>query len=148
MIDGVELIPLRQIGDDRGMVMHMLRSDAQHFKGFGEVYFSCINPGSIRAWTQHRVMVRHYAVPTGRVRVVLYDERPDSRTRGEVQVVHLSPDGEYSLLVIPPMVWSGMKNMASTPSVVTNCATILHDPDEIERRSWDDPTMPYDWTQD
>ena len=145
MIAGVELIPLRQIGDDRGMVMHMLRADAPHFKGFGEVYFSCINPGAVRAWTRHKVMVRNYAVPSGRVRVVLYDEREGSPTRGEIQEVELSPQGDYRLLVIPPLVWSGTKGLGAALSVVANCATLMHDPEEIERRDWHDHSIGYDW---
>lgn len=146
MIHGVQLIPLHQIGDERGKVMHMLRADAPHFQGFGEVYFSQVNPGAVRAWTRHKVMVRNYAVPSGRVRVVLYDERADSPTRSAIQVVHLGPDGEYALLIIPPMVWSGTKGVGNSPSLVTNCATLPHDPDEIERRAWSDPSIPYDWT--
>lgn len=145
MIAGVALIPLRQIGDERGMVMHMLRADAPHFQGFGEVYFSCINPGAVRAWTRHKRMVRNYAVPAGRVRVVLFDERASSATRGQVQEVELSPAGAYSLLIIPPMVWSGTKGLGADVSVVANCATLTHDPDEIERRDWRDAAIPYDW---
>lgn len=145
MIAGVALIPLRQIGDSRGTVMHMLRADAPHFQGFGEVYFSCVNPGSVRAWTCHDRMVRNYAVPHGRVRVVLFDDRPGSATEGQVQEVELGPEGAYSLLVIPPLVWSGTKGLAETPSIVANCATLPHDPDEIRRRDQNDPAIPYDW---
>ncbi len=40
MIEGVLVVPLRKIPDERGMVMHMLRTDAEHFQQFGEIYFS------------------------------------------------------------------------------------------------------------
>ena len=37
MIDGVILTPLRQIFDERGKVMHMLREDSPVFSRFGEI---------------------------------------------------------------------------------------------------------------
>jgi dTDP-4-dehydrorhamnose 3,5-epimerase-like enzyme len=40
----------------RGSVMHMLRADAEHFQGFGEIYFSTVNPGAIKGWHIHREM--------------------------------------------------------------------------------------------
>ena len=30
--------------------MHMLRADAPHLQGFGEIYFSTVNPGAIKGW--------------------------------------------------------------------------------------------------
>ena len=40
MIDGVKVVPLRQIVDERGKIMHMLKATDPHFLGFGEIYFS------------------------------------------------------------------------------------------------------------
>ena len=144
MIDGVEIVPLRQIPDERGKVMHMLRADAPHFQSFGEIYFSTVNPGAIKAWHIHKVMVLNYAVPMGNIKFVLYDERPDSPTKGEVQEIFLGPDS-YNLVVVPPMVWNGFKGIGTQPALVANCASIPHDPGEIDRRDPFDPAVPYDW---
>ena len=47
MIEGVILTPLKQISDERGKVMHMLRwKDSPVFSKFGEIYFSCTYPGA------------------------------------------------------------------------------------------------------
>ena len=40
MIKDLIITPLRKIPDERGSIMHMLRSDAPHFVKFGEIYFS------------------------------------------------------------------------------------------------------------
>src|SRR5215813_11283450 len=112
MIAGLQIVPLRVISDDRGAVMHMLRADAPHFVQFGEVYFSKIFPGKVKAWHRHRSMVRNYAVPVGQIRLVLYDERSESLTRGSVQEIALGAD-DYNLVVIPPMVWSGFACIGS-----------------------------------
>src|SRR3989338_5468983 len=77
-IDGVQIIPLKRIQDERGMVMHMLRRDDAHFTQFGEIYFSVIYPGIIKGWHLHARMTINYAVVQGSIKLVLYDQRPDS----------------------------------------------------------------------
>jgi dTDP-4-dehydrorhamnose 3,5-epimerase len=144
MIDGVVITPLKQISDERGKVMHMLRSDAPHFKGFGEIYFSCVYPGVVKGWHIHQKMVLNYAVPHGRIKYVLYDDRPQSKTRGEVMEMFLGPDN-YCLVTVPPMVWNGFEGMGEEMAIVANCASIPHDPREIERRDPLDPSIPYQW---
>ena len=41
-IEGIKITPLKIISDNRGSVMHMLRSDSDVFQKFGEIYFSTI----------------------------------------------------------------------------------------------------------
>lgn len=144
MIDGVIVTPLRQVLDERGKVMHMLRADSPAFQQFGEIYFSCVYPGAIKGWHIHKVMTLNYAVPHGNIKFVLYDDRAGSPTRGEVQELFIGPDN-YCLVTVPPMVWNGFKGIGGETAVVANCATIPHDPTEIDRRDPFDPSIPYDW---
>lgn len=144
MIDGVKVTPLKQIVDERGKVMHMLRSDADGFAGFGEIYFSCVHPGAIKGWHIHKEMVLNYAVPHGNIKFVLYDDRPGSATRGELQEMFLGPDN-YCLVTVPPMIWNGFKGIGTETALVANCASIPHRPDEIERLDPFHPSIPYDW---
>lgn len=144
MIDGVRVTPLRQIPDERGKVMHMLRSDSETFITFGEIYFSCVYPGAVKAWHIHRRMTLNYAVPHGNIKLVLYDDREGSPTKGEVQELFLGPDN-YCLVTIPPMVWNGFKGIGTQTAIVANCATIPHDPAEIDRLDPADPSIPYHW---
>ena len=144
MIDGVIITPLKQIPDERGKVMHMLRNDAKHFVNFGEIYFSCVYPGAVKAWHLHKKMVLNYAVPCGNIKFVLYDDRKDSPTRGEVQEIFMGPDN-YTLVTVPPMVWNGFKGVGPEMAIVANCASIPHDPAEIERLDPASTVIPYDW---
>lgn len=144
MIEGVIVTPLRQIIDERGKVMHMLRADSPHFKAFGEIYFSCIYPGAIKAWHIHKRMTLNYAVPHGNIKFVLFDRRPESSTKGQIQEFYLGPDS-YVLITVPPMVWNGFKGIGTEMAIVANCASAPHDPTEIERRSPFDPEIPYSW---
>jgi dTDP-4-dehydrorhamnose 3,5-epimerase len=145
MIEGVRITPLRQIPDERGTVMHMLRADDPHFDRFGEIYFSTVYQGVIKGWHLHERMTINYAVPVGAIKLVLFDDRKDSKTRGEVQEVFVG-EGNYSLVTVPPFVWNGFKGIASPYSVVANCATIPHDPAEIVRLDPFSSKIPYDWT--
>jgi dTDP-4-dehydrorhamnose 3,5-epimerase len=144
MIDGVVVTPLKQLFDERGKVMHMLREDSPQFQRFGEIYFSLTNPGAVKAWHRHRRMTINYAVIFGEIKCVLYDDRPDSPTRGKISELFFSPEN-YCLVTIPPMIWNGFKGIGDKAAIVANCATLPHDPDEIERRSPFDASIPYDW---
>jgi len=145
MIDGVKIHPLRQILDERGKIMHMLRADAAHFEKFGEIYFSVIEPQVIKAWHFHTTMTLNYAVPSGKIKLVLYDDRADSPTNGELMELFLGPEN-YQLVTVPPKVWNGFKGCGTQPSIVANCATIPHDPEEIRRLDPFDNSIPYDWS--
>src|SRR5215469_529198 len=92
MIDGVKIIPLRQIVDERGKIMHMLKATDPHFIKFGEIYFSCAWPGTIKAWHIHKSMTINNAVICGRAKLVMYDLRKDSPTKGELQEVFFGED--------------------------------------------------------
>ena len=122
----------------------MLRCDSDAFERFGEIYFSCVHPGAVKAWHIHKKMTLNYAVPHGNVKLVLYDDREDSPTKGRVQELFLGPDN-YCLVTIPPMVWNGFKGLGAATAIVANCSTIPHDPQEIERRDPADGSIPYDW---
>lgn len=144
MIEDVIVTPLRQFIDERGKVMHMLREDSPIFIRFGEIYFSCTHPGAIKAWHLHKNMTLNYAVLFGEIKFVIYDDRPTSKTRGCIEEFFLSPEN-YCLVTVPPLVWNGFKGIGQKTSIVANCSTLPHDPDEIERKPPFDNSIPYDW---
>ena len=144
MIDGVVITPLKQIFDERGKVMHMLRSDSPVFRKFGEIYFSCTHPSVVKAWHLHQRMTLNYCVVYGQIKFVLYDDRPNSPTKGKIQELFVSPEN-YLLVSVPPLVWNGFKCVGSTQAIVANCSDIPHDPKEIERMPPDTSCIPYCW---
>ena len=144
MIDGVAVRPLRRIPDERGTIMHMLRADDPHFDRFGEIYFSQVYPGIVKGWHRHRRMTLNYAVVTGMIKLVLYDDRPPSPTRHELMELFIG-DEQYALVTVPPLVWNGFKGIGTGPAIVANCATEPHDPAEIERLDPASPRIPYRW---
>jgi dTDP-4-dehydrorhamnose 3,5-epimerase len=144
MIDGVIITPLKQFCDDRGKVMKMLSRNDAIFREFGEIYFSAVHHDAVKGWSMHRQMTLNYAVPIGLIKLVLYDERKESPTQGKHMEVLLGPD-YYCLVTIPPCIWYGFQGMDLGTSLVANCATLPHDPGEMERRDCSDPSVPYNW---
>ena len=143
-IHDVKIEPLRQILDGRGKVMHMLRCDSSFFQKFGEIYFSCAYPGAVKAWHFHEQMTLNYAVPHGNIKLVLYDDRPDSPTNGTIQEIFLGPDN-YCLVIMPSKIWTGFKVIGTDTAIIANCATQPHESDEIKRLDSNTPYIRYDW---
>lgn len=148
-IYGALLQPLGVIPTPGGPVLHMLRPGSallpDFSRGFGEIYFSEVLPGHVKAWKCHTRQVQHFAVPAGLLRIVLYDGRPDSPTRDVVCELALGRPENYFLLRIPTGVWYGFAAMDNSPALICNCADIPHDPAEGQRLPMDDPSIPYCW---
>lgn len=124
-IDGLKVIPLKKIPDERGTIFHMLRRDSDYFTEFGEIYFSKIYQGAIKAWHKHSKMTLNYACISGMIKLVIYDDREDSSTKGNLVELFIGEDN-YQLVQIPPNLWNGHKGIKE--SIVANCASHPHDP--------------------
>jgi len=144
MIEGVEVVPLRRIPDERGCILHMMRCDDPVFEKFGEIYFSCVYPGAIKGWHLHKRMALNYAAIVGMVKLVLYDGRESSPTRGQIVELFLG-EQNYQLVHIPPLVWNGFKGYGEKMAIVANCATEPHEPEEMVRLNPFTDEIAYDW---
>ena len=143
-IEGIKITPLKIISDNRGSVMHMLRSDSDVFQKFGEIYFSTIFKDSIKAWHLHKEATLNYACIFGKVKLVLFDDRTESTTHGLYQELYLSLDS-YSLITIPPNIWNGFKGLNDNHSIIANCLTLPHNEKEMVRVDLNDPKFKYNW---
>ena len=144
IIEGIEIIPLRRIPDERGTIYHMLKCSDPHFRQFGEIYFSTVYPGVVKGWHKHREMTLNYTCIFGRIKLVLYDERENSSTKGTSLEIFLGPDN-YALVIIPPDVWNGFKGLSDPYAIVANCCTHPHDPSRSVRLDPFQNHIPYDW---
>jgi len=144
MIHDVKITPLKIISDNRGKVMHMLRTDSQVFEKFGEIYFSTIYHQSIKGWHLHKESVLNYVCIKGKVKLVLFDNRKESSTKGVYQELILSPE-DYFLVTIPPNIWNGFKGLDKTESIIANCLTLPHDEKEMVRKDSFDKSFNYKW---
>ncbi|MCX5801666.1 MAG: dTDP-4-dehydrorhamnose 3,5-epimerase family protein [Candidatus Eisenbacteria bacterium] len=146
MIEGVKIKQLRMIPDERGFVMEMLRSDDEIFQQFGQVYLSVAYSGVVKGWHYHKLQTDYFTIVKGMMKVVLYDQRKDSQTYGQINELFM---GEQSptLVVIPPYVVHGMKAIGTEPGYLINCPTLPYDrknPDE-HRIDPHGGEIPYNW---
>ena len=144
MIEGVKLTPLKQIPDERGRVMHLMRADWDIFDSFGEAYFSVVNPGVVKGWHLHERCTLNYTAVNGMLKVALYDDRESSTTKGEVNEFFLGPHN-YQLLTIPPGIWNGVKGISMEETMIAICLNMPYDPSEIQRVDPFCNHIPYDW---
>jgi dTDP-4-dehydrorhamnose 3,5-epimerase len=145
LIEGVRIVPLRQMPDQRGTVYHMLKATDPHFIQFGEIYFSSVYPGVVKAWKVHTRVTVNFACISGLIKLGLYDDREDSRTKGVTNEIMLGPE-HYSLVVIPPGVWNGFQGVSQPLAIVASCATEPHDPSEFVRVAPGDARIPHTWS--
>ena len=146
MIDGVQTKLMRVMPDERGFLMEILRSDDPLFKNFGQLYLTAAYPGVVKGWHYHERQTDFFVCIQGMMKLVLYDNREDSPTKGQVNQLFL---GELNrqLVVIPPGIWHGFKCISDEIALVVNAPDKVYDyldPDEIRC----DPhinDIPYEW---
>lgn len=141
MIGDVLLTPLKVVSDPRGDLRRMLSSMDVHFRGFGEIYFSIVESGCRKGWRRHHRATSQLAVPVGDVHFTLFDDRHLSPTYGDEMHVTLGLS-DYRLLSVPPLIWFTFKNVGESAALVANCSSMPHNPEEVDRKEADDPSMP------
>ena len=145
MIAGAKVIPLKKIPDERGAVFHMLKRTDPHFIEFGEIYFSCGYPGVVKAWHTHKEMTLNNCVIVGMIKLVLYDGREGSPSKGEIMELFIGEDN-YCLVQIPPGVANGYKAYGDKMAILANCATMPYNRNELIYIDPFDNDIPYDWS--
>jgi len=146
LIQGVVVKPLKVIADERGYLMEMMRCDDPFFQKFGQTYVSVAYPGVVKGWHYHKIQIDHFVIVKGMMKVVLYDDREGSATRGTINEFFLG-EKNPTLVSIPNGVWHGMKGIGMEPAMLVNCPSEAYNyekPDEYRV----DPhknDIPYDW---
>lgn len=146
MIEGVKVKELKIIKDERGFLMEILRSDETIFKKFGQAYLTAVKVGYVKAWHYHKIQTDNFVCVKGKVKVVLYDNRENSKTKGELQEFFLSFYNPL-LIQIPPYVLHGFEVDCDEDSYVISIPTEPYDyekPDEY-RIPFDSKEIPYTW---
>ena len=143
-MEGMSVRNLRIIENEKGSVLHMIRSDSEYFKRFGEIYFSEVMPDTVKGWKKHKRTTQNFVVPVGRIKLVLYDQRFESETFGMISEIELGRN-DYKMVTIPPELWYGFKGLSEDKSIIANLIDRPHDPKESESLDIDDSSIPYNW---
>jgi dTDP-4-dehydrorhamnose 3,5-epimerase len=148
MIDGVKTKKLAVHCDERGRLAEMLRSDDEMFIKFGQVYMTTVYPGCVKAWHYHKKQADSFVCVKGMIKLVLFDSRPNSKTKGEVNEFFI---GEHNpmLVQIPEDVYHGFKGISETESIIINTPSNTYNPKQPDEYRLDADTkeIPYDWAR-
>ena len=145
-IDGVEFREVRNVPTPYGHLTELYRRDW----GFdpstvGQVFQSVLLPGRMSAWHAHGETTDRLFVSAGAMLVALFDGRDGSPTRGQLVVTRLSIL-RPQLVIVPPRVWHGVKNVGAEPACLMNMVDIAYQyegPDHY-RLPPDSPAIPFD----
>jgi len=146
MIDGVKVKQLKVNPDERGRLMEILRCDDDIFDKFGQVYITVGYPGIVKAWHYHKKQSDYFCTIYGMMKVVLYDSRENSPTKGEVNEFFMGAHNPI-LLKIPSSVFHGFKAIGTTEAIIVNIPTEPYnrsEPDEFRIDPFDND-IPYNW---
>jgi len=137
---------LKVIPDERGRVMEMLRNDDELFVKFGQVYYTTAYPGIVKGWHYHKKQIDNFVVVKGMMKVVLYDRREDSPTKGEINEFFMG-DHNPILLQIPIGVLHGFKCISENEAMVINITTepYNHENPDEHRVDPNSDSIPYNW---
>ena len=137
-LDDILVTTLEQIPTVGGDVLHALKKSDIGFNGFGEVYFSWVEKGCIKAWKSHERMTLNLVVPIGKVNFVFHSTKEEKNFRSEN-----IGDDRYVRLTVPPGIWFGFQGKASGSSLIMNVADMEHDPREVLHKS--ESEFEYNW---
>lgn len=108
-------------------------------------YLVTIRPGVTKGWILHRRHEDRLFFARGSVRVVLYDEREGSATRGMVNELFFD-EHNRALLRIPTGVWHAVTNLGTEDSMMINHPSRPYDHGDPDK--WDlpldTPNIPYE----
>ncbi len=138
--EGVVLTPLRRIPTTGGDVLHAVKSSDVGFEQFGEAYFSSVDPGTVKGWKRHHQMVLNLVVPVGKVRFVVHDDAGGSAAFD----LGVESGATYGRLTVQRGLWMAFGGLSSSTSLVLNVASLLHDPNEADRKDLSE--MPWSWS--
>ena len=150
-IEGLRFRPARPVPHEDGHVVEVARADWPVLGGpVVQVHTTTTLPGRIRAWGLHQRSTDRLFVVSGLIRLAVFDGRTGSPSFGQVNsllVSELSP----GLLIVPPNLYHGWKNIGATEAVIINMPENLYDhenPDALDL-PWDSPEaealIPFRW---
>jgi dTDP-4-dehydrorhamnose 3,5-epimerase len=145
-ISGVRTKKLNIIPDERGFLMEMMRSDSKEFEKFGQVYLTVGDPGIVKGWHYHKKQTDNFFVVKGMIKLVLFDMRDGSETKGELNEFFVGEKNPIQVQ-IPPVVVHGFKALGGESAYIINLCTEVYNyekPDEY-RIPISSNEIPYEW---
>jgi len=151
LVAGVRFRPARPVPHEDGHVTEVARASWELLGDpIVQVHITTTFAGRIRAWGLHPIGTDRLFVVSGLVKLAVYDGRQDSPTFGRLSEFVVS-EKNPGLLIVPPNLYHGWKNIGTTEAVIINMPTRMYQyagPDALDL-PWDSEAarriIPYTW---
>ena len=147
MIKDVIIKKLTINKDYRGNFREVIRLSEGIVQEIKQVSMSRTKPGIIKAFHCHKYQDDLFYAIKGNIKIVLYDGREDSETKGETQVIHLGESYEPQVVFIPRGVLHGYKVLGTKDAEVLYIVNNEYNPSnpDEERIDFNDPEINFNW---
>jgi dTDP-4-dehydrorhamnose 3,5-epimerase len=150
-IDGVMFRPTRPVPHEDGHLTEVARASWEQLAApIVQVHVTTTMVGRIRAWGLHRSVTDRLFVVSGLVKIAIFDGRKNSPSAGRINEFTVS-ERNPGLLVIPPNLYHGWKNIGTAEAIIINMPDKMYDyesPDALDL-PWDSELareiVPYRW---
>ena len=120
-------LPTIPITYEDGLITNVARMDQKLIGSpIVQVHLNHTQSGKIRAWGLHKENTDRLFLVSGQVKFAVFDGRKNSPTYGVINEFFVS-DRSPGLLIIPPNLYHGWKNIGNTDSIIINMPTSLYD---------------------
>lgn len=152
LIQGVEIEPVTQFPDERGLFAELFRLGepgiARDFDAANgshvQMSFTISYPGVIKAIHYHFEQTDLWAPLAGMFQVLLGDLRESSPTCGKLNTVFIGARRLWKLR-IPPGVAHGYRVVGTEAGMLVYATNRIYNPRDEGRIPFDDPGINYDW---
>ena len=147
MIEGVIIKKLEKFADERGWLAEVWRNDELKYEpAMG--YVSLTKPGVARGPHEHKFQSDFFVFAgPGVFKLYLWDNRKESKTFGQKEILEVGENNPVAVLV-PPGVVHGYKCVSTEPAYSINLADKFYKgrgkKEEVDEIRWEkDPASPF-----
>ena len=133
------------ISNSKGNIMKYINKNDSHYIKFGEIYFTWVKKSNFKGWKFHKEMKQNFCVPFGKLKLVLFDNRENSKTKGLINEIILDDSKNYKRVTIPKNIWYSFKCLSDPYCLLLNISNIEHDPLESTTIEINTNKIPYSW---
>jgi dTDP-4-dehydrorhamnose 3,5-epimerase len=110
-----------------GNLRHVLIGKNNDNLKIAEVYFSEVNPKSIKAWKFHNTQTQNISVAFGQIRIICVKDNNDYQV---FEVFDVDSSSNHGVLSIPPGIYYALINLSEIVTVLFNGTDVIHNPNE------------------
>ena len=113
--------------NNRGNIYKIISKKSKFYCGFSELYISCIKKNETKGWNKHKKMTLNLFVIKGKIRIEIYKNNRKTRK--------ILNENSLKILTILPNTWVKFINLSQNSSKIINFANLMHNKNEMEKKT-------------